>query len=181
MRHFGGPTNWRRFAAVYPARVKRNREKFLHKLHIYQRKMVKNPTPIESKLYAILFGLKIPYNAQDIIGDFIVDASIRGHGIKKIIEADGFYHENYQQRKKDARRDKRLKELGYDVLHLRRHEFYNEEHLMERINDFVFDQDLLQGPEQNSSESHGSQHETVGTISDSSSCSQLQPSFKENV
>lgn len=140
MRNYGGPTSWGHFAQVNIARQKFKQDRKNNVLKGYAVRMRENPTPLETILYNLLFELKIPYSTQEIIGRYIVDAAISGHEIKKVIEADGFYHESFKQRKDDARRDKHLKHLGYDVLHIRRHEFYNHDLLKQRISDFVFTQ-----------------------------------------
>ena len=137
MRHFGGPTNWKHFCAVNTAREKFKQDRRMNALRRYKHQMLQNPTSLETILYNALFELKIPYEPQWIIGDrYIVDVCITGNN--KIIEADGFYHEGYRQRLNDTKRDKRLKRMGFDLLHLRHHEFYNVDLLKERIKEFVF-------------------------------------------
>lgn len=149
VRRFGGPTKRRYFSVIGKAKIKAKSEKqpsMLRALFQYQREMIANPSPLETALENALFDLKIPYLAQEIIEPYIVDICIRGEGIKKIIEADGYYHEAYKQRQDDAKRDRYLQGLGYSVMHLRRHEFYNVGLMKQRISEFVFDTKGLTGP-----------------------------------
>lgn len=136
MRHFGGPTTWRRFCAIAPARENERLEK--RKVWFERRasEMRLKPTPLEIKVELILDVLHVQYFKQHIISDYIVDFYLPD--FKAIVEADGPLHENFQQRKKDEQRDKHLLRNGdCQILHLRCHEFFNSNELKNKITDFL--------------------------------------------
>ena len=82
----------------------------------------KNPTEAESAMWDILKGNNIGYHfrRQHIILDYIVDFICLEKGL--VIELDGGYHNNPEQKEYDERRTAHLQRLGYTELR-----FKNEE------------------------------------------------------
>lgn len=80
------------------------------------KRMRKEPTEAESILWRYLRSDNLGYSfrRQHIIGDYIVDFVC----LKKqlVIEVDGGYHEDIEQRIEDEARTKYLNSLGYEVL-----------------------------------------------------------------
>lgn len=94
-----------------------NQIKNLDYLRTYRRELRKKLTPAEASLWSLLkngqaFGLK--FRRQASIENYIVDFYCPKYRI--IIELDGEPHFTQEQADKDQKRDKRLKELGYNVL-----------------------------------------------------------------
>lgn len=81
-----------------------------------------NPTEAESAFWKYLRGkqLGVRFRRQQIIDDYIVDFVCLEKQL--IIEVDGKYHENDEQKKFDAIREDKLKSEGYRILR-----FTNEE------------------------------------------------------
>ena len=86
------------------------------RLKAHARQMRKCSTPSEAALWYYLQKqrLGVLFRRQQIIGDCIVD--FLAPRIKLVVEVDGGYH--LQVAAADARRDRRLRELGYTVLRL---------------------------------------------------------------
>lgn len=82
----------------------------------------KKPTEAESVMWSILKGnnLGLHFRRQHIILDYIVDFICVDKGL--IIELDGEYHDNKEQKEYDERRTAHLQNLGYTELR-----FKNEE------------------------------------------------------
>ena len=82
----------------------------------------KNPTEAESAMWDILKGNNIGYHfrRQHIILDYIVDFICLEKGL--VIELDGGYHNDSEQKEYDERRKAHLQRLGYTELR-----FKNEE------------------------------------------------------
>ena len=82
----------------------------------------KNPTEAESAMWDILKGNNIGYHfrRQHIILDYIVDFICLEKGL--VIELDGGYHNDLEQKEYDERRTAHLQRLGYTELR-----FKNEE------------------------------------------------------
>ena len=82
----------------------------------------KNPTEAESAMWDILKGNNIGYHfrRQHIILDYIVDFICLEKGL--VIELDGGYHNDSEQKEYDERRTAHLQRLGYTELR-----FKNEE------------------------------------------------------
>ena len=74
------------------------------------------PTASEAKLWEELRGgkLGVRFRRQVVLGAFIVDFA--STTARLVVEVDGAYHAEH--RRKDARRDRRLGDLGYRVLRL---------------------------------------------------------------
>jgi len=94
-----------------------NQIKNLDYLKDFRRSLRKRLTPAEAALRSLLknrqaFGLK--FRRQTSIENYIVDFYCARYKI--IIELDGEPHFTQEQADKDQKRDKRLKELGYNVL-----------------------------------------------------------------
>ena len=88
----------------------------------------KNPTEVESVLWDMLKGNNIGYHfrRQHIILDYIVDFICLDKGL--VIELDGGYHNDPEQKEYDAQRTSHLQRLGYTELR-----FKNEELLCDPV------------------------------------------------
>ena len=88
----------------------------------------KNPTEAESVLWDMLKGNNIGYHfrRQHIILDYIVDFICLDKGL--VIELDGGYHNDPEQKEYDAQRTAHLQRLGYTELR-----FKNEELLCDPV------------------------------------------------
>ena len=88
----------------------------------------KNPTEAESVLWDMLKGNNIGYHfrRQHIILDYIVDFICLDKGL--VIELDGGYHNDPEQKEYDAQRTSHLQRLGYTELR-----FKNEELLCDPV------------------------------------------------
>ncbi|MDI9531828.1 MAG: endonuclease domain-containing protein [Chloroflexota bacterium] len=81
----------------------------------YSRQLRKNMTKQEKYLwYDFLRTAEFQFHRQRVIDKFIVDFSCAK--AKLIIEIDGWQHFEDEMAKKDAIRDKRLNDLGYQIL-----------------------------------------------------------------
>ena len=82
----------------------------------------KNPTEAESAMWDILKGNNIGYHfrRQHIILDYIVDFICLEKGL--VIELDGGYHNNPEQKEYDERRTVHLQRLGYTELRFKNDE-----------------------------------------------------------
>ena len=58
--------------------------------------------------------LSVKFNRQHIFGDYIVDFVCIEKGL--VIEVDGGYHSEYEQREKDEFRTQRLRDMGFHVI-----------------------------------------------------------------
>ena len=83
----------------------------------------KNPTEAESVMWDMLKGNNLGYHfrRQHIILDYIVDFICLDKGL--VIELDGGYHNDPQQKEYDERRTAHLKRLGYTELRFTNEEF----------------------------------------------------------
>ena len=93
-----------------------------HLLKEFARENRKNPTLAEQVLWENLragqIGLKVI--RQHIVGDHIVDLLLPD--INLVIEVDGSYHAERQQKEDDERRERELNRMNYNVVR-----FTNEE------------------------------------------------------
>ena len=91
----------------------------------HSKDMRSNPTEAEKALWELLRAKKMGYKfrRQHAIGDFIVDFICLSKQL--VIEVDGAYHNEPQQKEADDMREQILKDLGYEVLR-----FTNEEVLV---------------------------------------------------
>ena len=88
----------------------------------YAKENRKNATLAESVLWEHLRSLNVGtrFNRQYIIGDYIVDFVSQREGL--VIEVDGGYHAERQQKEDDAIRERFLERMGFHVMR-----FSNEE------------------------------------------------------
>ena len=84
----------------------------------FARRMREQPTTSERLLWAELSGGKLGvwFRRQVVVGTSIVDFLAPAR--KLVVEVDGGYHADAARQRADARRDTRLKRVGYGVLHL---------------------------------------------------------------
>lgn len=96
----------------------------------------KNPTEAESVLWDMMKGNKLGahFRRQHIILDYIVDFICLDKGL--IIELDGGYHDDPQQKEYDKARTAHLQRLGYTELRFKNEELlYNPDAVIHKIND----------------------------------------------
>ncbi len=96
----------------------------------------KNPTEAESVLWDMLKGNNIDYHfrRQHIILDYIVDFICLDKGL--IIELDGGYHNDPQQKEYDKARTAHLQRLGYTELRFKNEELLcNPDAVIQKITD----------------------------------------------
>ena len=95
----------------------------------FARKNRKNATLAEKVLWQHIGRgqLGVKFLRQHIIGDYIVDFLSREQGL--VIEVDGAYHAEWEQREYDEMREEWLQRMGY---HVKR--FTNEEVLFDTDN-----------------------------------------------
>jgi very-short-patch-repair endonuclease len=99
----------------------------------FARKNRRNMTLAESVLWEELRGLYVGtrFNRQHVIGDYIVDFVSQREGL--VIEVDGGYHAERQQKEDDEARERDLEQMGFHVMR-----FTNEEVLYDT--DYVLSQ-----------------------------------------
>ena len=114
------------FASVFGAHTADSMQYDLLKANAIENR--KNPTEAESVLWNMLKGNNIGYHfrRQHIILDYIVDFICLDKGL--VIELDGGYHNNPEQKEYDAQRTAHLQRLGYTELR-----FKNEELLCDPV------------------------------------------------
>ena len=96
--------------------------------------MRNKPTEAEAALWEILRSKKLgtKFRRQHVIGDFIVDFICLSKQL--VIEVDGAYHNEPQQKEADDMREQILKDLGYEVLRFTNEEVLgNTEEVLNRI------------------------------------------------
>ena len=96
----------------------------------------KNPTEAESVLWDMLKGNKLGahFRRQHIILDYIVDFICLDKGL--IIELDGGYHDDLQQKEYDKARTAHLQRLGYTELRFKNEELLcNPDAVIQKITD----------------------------------------------
>ena len=84
-----------------------------------------NPTFAESILWNEIRGntLGTKFFRQYIIADYIVDFASLQHGL--VVEVDGSYHSEYEQKEYDEGRTQRLEALGFRVIRFTNEEVLN--------------------------------------------------------
>ena len=114
------------FAKVFGAHTADSMQYDLLKANAIENR--KNPTEAESVLWDMLKGNNIGYHfrRQHIILDYIVDFICLDKGL--VIELDGGYHNDPEQKEYDAQRTVHLQRLGYTELR-----FKNEELLCDPV------------------------------------------------
>jgi very-short-patch-repair endonuclease len=100
------------------SRVKPGKVNFANKLR-------RNMTPAESHLWVKLSSLFPAFSCQTVIFGYIADFACLGR--KLLIEIDGEYHNDAQQKEYDDRRSQQLKQRGYRIMR-----FTNEEVMTDR-------------------------------------------------
>jgi len=72
------------------------------------------PTPSEAQLWEALRGgrLGVVFRRQVVLGEYVADFC--AHSVRLVVEVDGGYHA--ERERLDARRDERLRRLGYCVV-----------------------------------------------------------------
>ncbi len=82
----------------------------------YAIRIRKNPTECERLMWQVLRGnrLSVKFRRQHIIGDYIADFACVSAGI--VIEVDGGYHNNAEQKQEDEIRTNFLNERGFKVI-----------------------------------------------------------------
>ena len=82
----------------------------------YARENRAHPTPSETALWGALVSgkLGVSFRRQVVIGSHVAD--VAATSLRLIVEVDGGYHAS--RRRADARRDEKLRRLGYHVLRL---------------------------------------------------------------
>ena len=106
----------------------------------------KNPTEAESVLWDMLKGNKLGahFRRQHIILDYIVDFICLDKGL--IIELDGGYHNDPQQKEYDQARTAHLQRLGYTELRFKNEELLcNPDAVIQKITDTLNNLPSLQG------------------------------------
>ena len=106
----------------------------------------KNPTEAESVMWDMLKGNNIGYHfrRQHIILDYIVDFICLDKGL--IIELDGGYHNDPEQKEYDERRTAHLQRLGYTELRFKNEELLcNPDAVIQKITETLEQLPSLQG------------------------------------
>lgn len=102
----------------------------------------KNATSAEDVMWNMLrrYALGVHFRRQHIIGDYIADFVCLSHRL--IVEIDGLYHEEEQQRSIDAERTERLNKYGYTVLRFTNYEVMkNREKVASTIKEHISNYD----------------------------------------
>ena len=106
----------------------------------------KNPTEAESILWDMLKGnnIGLHFRRQHIILDYIVDFICIEKGL--VIELDGGYHNDPEQKEQDERRTAHLQQLGYTELRFANEELLtNPDAVIARIKEVAISLPSLQG------------------------------------
>lgn len=110
----------------------------IHKLVSRRKKLRKNQTPEEEKLWWYLKdeGLGVKFRRQHSVGDYIADFYCVKN--KLIIEIDGEIHNTKEAKEYDNTRDKFFIELGYTVLRFSNFEVKNNiKEVIEKIKNYL--------------------------------------------
>ncbi|GAI06467.1 unnamed protein product [marine sediment metagenome] len=91
----------------------------MRKVTKYAKENRKKPTPAEKQLKKLLLCWHIKFRTQRMMDFYIVDFLIPERWL--IVELDGKYHNNPQQRSYDKRRNEYLQKKGFSILR-----FWNE-------------------------------------------------------
>ena len=109
----------------------------------YARENRRNQTLAETFLWDNIKdeALGVKFLRQHIIGDYIVDFLARNEGL--IIEVDGAYHAERQQKEDDALRTDILQRMGYSVMRFTNEQvLYDIDSVIQQIKDY-FDKGII--------------------------------------
>ena len=109
----------------------------------YARENQRNQTLAETFLWDNIKdeALGVKFLRQHIIGDYIVDFLARSEGL--IIEVDGAYHAERQQKENDALRTDILQRMGYNVMRFTNEQvLYDIDSVIQQIKDY-FDKGII--------------------------------------
>lgn len=109
----------------------------------YARENRKNQTLAETFLWDNIRdeALGVKFLRQHIIGDYIVDFLARSEGL--VIEVDGAYHAERQQKEDDAARTQFLHQMGYEVLRFTNEQvLYDIDDVIQQIKNY-FDKGVI--------------------------------------
>ena len=109
----------------------------------YARENRRNQTLAETFLWDNIKdeALGVKFLRQHIIGDYIVDFLARSEGL--IIEVDGAYHAERQQKEDDALRTDILQRMGYSVMRFTNEQvLYDIDSVIQQIKDY-FDKGII--------------------------------------
>ena len=109
----------------------------------YARENRRNQTLAETILWDNIKdeALGVKFLRQHIIGDYIVDFLARSEGL--IIEVDGAYHAERQQKENDALRTDILQRMGYSVMCFTNEQvLYDIDSVIQQIKDY-FDKGII--------------------------------------
>lgn len=109
----------------------------------YARENRRNQTLAETFLWNNIKDevLGVKFLRQHIIGDYIVDFLARSEGL--IIEVDGAYHAERQQKEDDALRTDILERMGYSVMRFTNEQvLYDIDSVIQQIKDY-FDKGII--------------------------------------
>lgn len=109
----------------------------------YARENRRNQTLAETFLWNNIKDevLGVKFLRQHIIGDYIVDFLARSEGL--IIEVDGAYHAERQQKEDDALRTDILERMGYSVMRFTNEQvLYDIDSVIQQIEDY-FDKGII--------------------------------------
>ena len=109
----------------------------------YARENRRNQTLAETILWDNIKdeALGVKFLRQHIIGDYIVDFLARSEGL--IIEVDGAYHAERQQKENDALRTDILQRMGYSVMRFTNEQvLYDIDSVIQQIKDY-FDKGII--------------------------------------
>ena len=109
----------------------------------FARENRQHPTLAEDVLWESIRGeaLGVKFLRQHIIGDYIVDFLAREEGL--VIEVDGAYHAERQQKENDKMRSEFLESKGYHILRFTNEQvLYDTDNVLQQIKDY-FEQGII--------------------------------------
>ncbi len=106
-------------------------------LKAYARENRKNATLAENYLWEHLRNgaMGVDFLRQHIIGDYIADFASRHDGL--VIEVDGGYHAERQQKEDDEARERDLEQMGFHVMRFTNEEvLFNIDYVLQQIDNY---------------------------------------------
>jgi very-short-patch-repair endonuclease len=97
----------------------------MHRLTPVSRKLRREATPAEGRLWSVLKNRQISdfrFRRQVVLSEFVVDFACLE--ARLVIEVDGATHSTEAELGPDERRDLRLRSMGYEILRFRNQEVY---------------------------------------------------------